>query len=130
MPETLMRLALPINMHHMTASIDNVMHIHLVRRHKLIVVHEGAKVEFNEGEDARQYENCIVECSWDGEDGVWRFMRVRTDKHHPNAKHVYEKVMASIEDNIEEDDIIAEVAEAMKEPVYDKDRPPGAVFAQ
>lgn len=92
-------------------------------------VHEGARVEFNEGEDARQYENRIVECSWNGEDGVWRFMRARTDKHHPNAKHVYDKVMASIEDNIEEDDIIAEVAEAMKEPVYDKDRPPSAALA-
>lgn len=83
-------------------------------------------MEFNEGGDARQYENCIVECSWDGEDGVWRFMRVRTDKQRPNARHVYEKVLSSIEDNIEEDDIIAEVAEAMKSSIYDKDRPHSA----
>ena len=80
-------------------------------------------MEFPEGEDVRRYENSIVECSWDGEEGVWRFMRVRTDKQRPNAKHVYEKVMSSIEDNIEEDDIIAEVAEAMKSSIYDKDRP-------
>ena len=53
------------------------------------------------------------------------FMRVRTDKQRPNARHVYEKVLSSIEDNIEEDDIIAEVAEAMRSPVYQNDRPPG-----
>ena len=80
-------------------------------------------MEFNEGEDVRKYENCIVECSWDGEEGVWRFMRVRTDKQRPNARHVYEKVLSSIEDNIEEDDIIAEVAEAIKSPAYENDRP-------
>ena len=33
--------------------------------------------------------------------------------------------MTSIQDNIEEDDIIAEVEEAMKSPVYEKYRPPG-----
>ena len=86
------------------------------------IIFVGAKVEFNEGEDVRQYENCIVECSWDGDDGVWRFMRVRTDKQLPNAKHVYEKVLASIKDNIEQEDIIAEVEEAMKSSVYEKDR--------
>ena len=67
-----------------------------------------------------------MECAFDGEEGVWRFMRARTDKQRPNAWHVYEKVMTSIQDNIEEDDIIAEVEEAMKSPVYEKDRPPGA----
>ena len=64
----------------------------------------------------------IVECSWDGDDGVWRFMRVRTDKQLPNAKHVYEKVLASIKDNIEQEDIISEVEEAMKSSVYERDR--------
>ena len=78
-------------------------------------------MEFAEDEDVRKYENSIVECSWDGEEGVWRFMRARTDKQRPNAKHVYEKVMSSIEDNIEEDDIIAEVAKAMKSSIYEKD---------
>ena len=86
---------------------------------------EGAKVEFAEDEDVRKYENSIVECAWDGEEGMWRFMRVRTDKQRPNARHVYEKVLSSIQDNIEEDDIVAEVAEAIKSPVYEKDRPPG-----
>lgn len=91
----------------------------------LLALCEGAKVEFAEGEDVRKYENCIVECAFDSEEGVWRFMRARTDKQRPNAWHVYEKVMTSIQDNIEEDDIIAEVEEAMKSPVYEKDRPPG-----
>ena len=88
----------------------------------VIALLEGAKVEFSEDKDVRKYENCIVECARDTEEGVWRFMRVRTDKQRPNAKHVYEKVLSSIKDNIEEDDIIAEVEEAMKSPLYEKDR--------
>ena len=99
-------------------------HLHMMTGMKVLtsVFPVGAKVEFSEGEDVRQYENCIVECSWDGEDGVWRFMRVRTDKQLPNAKHVYEKVLASIKDNIEQEDIIIEVEQAMKSSVYERDR--------
>jgi hypothetical protein len=50
-------------------------------------------VEFPDGDDYREYEGCIVECAWDGEEGVWRFMRTRSDKLTPNAFHVYEKVI-------------------------------------
>jgi mRNA-capping enzyme len=78
-------------------------------------------VEFPEGESARAYEGCIVECAWDGEAGVWRFLRMRTDKQTPNAFHVYEKVMQSIDDNITEDDLLAEIGEALKSPVYEHD---------
>lgn len=50
-----------------------------------------------------------MECAWDGEAGEWRFMRTRTDKDTPNAYHVYEKVMHSIQDNITQDDLHAEI---------------------
>lgn len=64
---------------------------------------------FGEGEDARQFEGLIVECAWEEQEGVWRFMRVRSDKQTPNAYHVYEKVMQSIHDNITEEDLQAEI---------------------
>ncbi len=64
---------------------------------------------FDEGMDVTRLENCIVECSWDGEEGVWRYMRVRSDKDTPNAYHVYEKVMQSIHDNITEEDLQEEI---------------------
>ncbi|EIE27392.1 hypothetical protein COCSUDRAFT_34803 [Coccomyxa subellipsoidea C-169] len=69
----------------------------------------GARVVFDEGMDVTRLENCIVECSWDGEEGVWRYMRVRSDKDTPNAYHVYEKVMQSIHDNITEEDLQEEI---------------------
>ena len=76
---------------------------------------------FPEGETARQYEGCIVECSWVEEEGVWSFMRVRGDKQTPNAFHVYEKVMQSIHDNITEDDLLAEVQVALQQEAYRPD---------
>ena len=76
---------------------------------------------FPEGETARQYEGCIVECSWVEEEGVWNFMRVRSDKQTPNAFHVYEKVMQSIHDNITEDDLLAEVEVALQQDAYKAD---------
>ncbi len=82
----------------------------------------GAKVIFPEGEDARQYEGCIVECSWLGEEGVWNFLRTRGDKQTPNAYHVYEKVMQSIHDNITEEDLLAEVSAALREVPYEGER--------
>lgn len=82
----------------------------------------GAKVEgFPDGESARDYEGCIVECAWDREAGVWNFLRTRTDKQMPNAYHVYEKVMQSIDDNITEEDLLAAIDEALREPIYAND---------
>lgn len=69
----------------------------------------GARVEFDEGMDVTRLENLIVECSWNGEEGFWKFLRVRGDKDTPNAYHVYEKVMRSINDNITEEDLHEEV---------------------
>ncbi|BDA47945.1 mRNA-capping enzyme [Coccomyxa sp. Obi] len=74
-----------------------------------------------EGPDVKALENLIVECAWDGEAGEWRFMRTRSDKDTPNAYHVYEKVMQSIQDNITQDDLHAEIQAALQLSVYAKD---------
>ena len=68
-----------------------------------------------------------MECTWDGETGTWIFLRERTDKNTPNAYHVYEKVMQSIDDNITEDDLLGAVDEAVKLPPYQRDSQQAAV---
>ena len=69
----------------------------------------NAGARLSEGPDVKALENLIVECAWDGESGEWRFMRTRSDKDTPNAYHVYEKVMQSIQDNITQEDLHAEI---------------------
>ncbi|GJP48069.1 hypothetical protein CLOM_g7342 [Closterium sp. NIES-68] len=62
----------------------------------------------------------MVECCWKKEEGVWEFMRVRTDKEHPNAWHTYLKVMDSIRDNITEEVLLKEVQNIRSLPVYEE----------
>ena len=38
----------------------------------------------------RQYDNKIIECTYDWEARGWKFMRERTDKSFPNAYSTYE----------------------------------------
>jgi mRNA-capping enzyme len=66
----------------------------------------GGEVELG-GRDPADLANKIVECAWNGETGKWVFMRVRPDKDAPNAYHVYEKVVKSIQDNITEEVLLA-----------------------
>lgn len=42
----------------------------------------------------------IIECSFDPDRRVWTYMRDRPDKLTANHRSVFDKVMASIEDNI------------------------------
>ncbi|CAI5527195.1 unnamed protein product [Closterium sp. Naga37s-1] len=60
-------------------------------------------------EEANELEGKIVECCWKKDEGEWEFMRVRTDKEHPNAWHTYLKVMESIRDNITEEVLLKEL---------------------
>ena len=76
---------------------------------------------FPEGQDARAYEGCIVECNWLEEECVWEFARTRGDKPMPNAYHVYESVMRSIHDKITEEDLLAEAQAALQLPIYEHD---------
>lgn len=71
-----------------------------------------AKVIFPEGHELSEYVNRVIECSWDADASAWRYMRHRLDKEYPNAYHVYEKVLRSIQDNITEEELI----EFVKQP--------------
>ncbi|CAI5459891.1 unnamed protein product [Closterium sp. Yama58-4] len=68
-------------------------------------------------EEANELEGKIVECCWKKDEGEWEFMRVRTDKEHPNAWHTYLKVMESIRDNITEEVLLKEVQNIRSLPV-------------
>ncbi|KAK9828737.1 hypothetical protein WJX72_001811 [[Myrmecia] bisecta] len=82
---------------------------------------EGAVVSFPEGEQLGAYDGKIIECVWNSEAGSWVYHRVRSDKDTPNAYHVYEKVMKSIEDNITNEMLLGHIDEAIRAPVYAKD---------
>jgi len=86
---------------------------------------KGAKVVFPQGEllnaSPELYNGRIIECAWDGDLQAWSFMRERRDKTLPNAETVYEKVWASIKDNITEEDLLLEIEQALKKGVYDED---------
>ena len=75
---------------------------------KGLVPLKGGEIELG-GRDPADLANKIVECAWNGETRKWVFMRVRPDKDTPNAYHVYEKVVKSIEDNITEEVLLAEL---------------------
>lgn len=72
----------------------------------------------------------VIECTWNREQQCWKFLRDRKDKETPNAYHVYEKVMKSIEDNIDEEALLGAVATALKNSVYDRDNQPPAVASK
>ena len=80
----------------------------------------GAKIDIS-AEAAQQYVDTVIECTWDKEQQTWRFLRERRDKEMPNAYHVYEKVMTSIEDDINEAVLLEAVEAALKNPAYEKD---------
>ncbi|EFN54818.1 hypothetical protein CHLNCDRAFT_24090 [Chlorella variabilis] len=80
----------------------------------------GARVEFPEGEDAAMYDMRIIECSYDADAKVWRFMRERKDKDAANAFHVYESVARSIEAS-EQEELLQYIQEALQLPLYDLD---------
>ena len=86
----------------------------------------GAKIIIDDG-DAKQWLDTVIECTWNGEQQSWKFLRDRKDKETPNAFHVYEKVMKSIEDNIDEEALLTVVEEALQNAVYNKDRQQAAV---
>lgn len=83
---------------------------------------EGAKVQFSEEDNPIAYDGKIIECAWDKEQCAWRFMRDRRDKALPNAETVYQKVWASIQDDIKEDDLLQAIEAAQNSRAYDADR--------
>lgn len=89
----------------------------LIDRNKLWPL-EGASVVFPHGEDVKSFSGKIIECSWLPDENKWEYMRVRTDKETPNAVRTYHKVMESIEDNITEEVLLAEIQEILHLPMY------------
>lgn len=81
----------------------------------------GAKIDIAD-QLAVQWLDTVVECTWNKEQQTWKFLRDRKDKETPNAYHVYEKVMKSIEDNIDETVLLGAVDQALQNDVYDKDK--------
>lgn len=81
----------------------------------------GAAINFPEGEDPARYHMRIVEASYDAERARWVYMRERRDKPTPNAYHVYESVARSIQDNIQEEELLESVRAALCEPRYARD---------
>lgn len=60
----------------------------------------------------------IIECSWNPEDRVWIFMRIRVDKSTPNEFNTFKKVMRSINDNITEEVVLNDISEIVRLPMY------------
>ncbi|KAM7260320.1 hypothetical protein ACFE04_016061 [Oxalis oulophora] len=78
---------------------------------------DGNSVSFGD-EDPSVYSGKIIECSWNSEEEVWRFMRIRTDKTTPNDINTYRKVMRSIKDNITEEFLFNEIYDTIRLPMY------------
>eukprot|EP00803_Ostreobium_quekettii_P000704 evm.model.scf_1608.1 EVM.evm.TU.scf_1608.1 scf_1608:17316-27998(-) len=82
---------------------------------------QGAEVVFTDGRDAHQYDGKIIECSY--QNGKWPFLRERVDKSTPNARHVYDSVKQSIDDNISDKEILCHLEGAYSSSeVYAPDR--------
>ncbi|KAL6780541.1 MRCE1 [Auxenochlorella protothecoides x Auxenochlorella symbiontica] len=82
----------------------------------------GATIAFPGGEDPAALHQRIVEAAYDAEAGSWVYMRERRDKPTPNAYHVYESVARSIQDNIQEEELLESIAAALQLPLYERDR--------
>lgn len=63
----------------------------------------------------------MIECSWSPEEQAWIYMRERRDKDTPNAYHVYEKVVQSIEDDLNAEVLLSHISDDLKAEVYNKD---------
>ncbi|XP_020524223.1 mRNA-capping enzyme isoform X2 [Amborella trichopoda] len=79
---------------------------------------QGAYVVFKGGEDPSEFNGKIMECSWNAQEEHWEYMRIRTDKETPNAWNTYTKVMQSIQDNITEEEVLDEITEIIRLPMY------------
>ncbi|PNY06317.1 mRNA-capping enzyme, partial [Trifolium pratense] len=71
-----------------------------------------------DGSDPSLYSGKIIECTWDFDNLEWIFLRIRTDKSTPNEFNTYRKVMRSIKDNITEEDLLNEINEIIRLPMY------------
>ncbi|XWS67192.1 hypothetical protein CRYUN_Cryun05aG0266600 [Craigia yunnanensis] len=79
---------------------------------------EGNTVEFRDVSDPPpSFSGKIIECSWDSDQQVWLYMRIRTDKSTPNDINTFKKVMRSIRDNITDEILLNEINEIIRLPM-------------
>ena len=55
--------------------------------------------------DGTQFDERVVEVHWDPHRGGWRFMRFRDDKPEGNYKAIVDKIVQTIVDGIEQEDV-------------------------
>ncbi|GBF98986.1 mRNA-capping enzyme [Raphidocelis subcapitata] len=76
---------------------------------------EGVRLLVTPGFDPIAYNGRIIECSYNRQERAWEFMRERTDKGTANFIGVFDKVVKSIEDNLQEGDLLAAFEAAYRE---------------
>ncbi|XP_022747227.1 mRNA-capping enzyme-like isoform X5 [Durio zibethinus] len=97
---------------------DDHQHLFLYERGRKKLM-EGHRVEFRDVSDPPpSFSGKIIECSWDLDQQVWVYMRIRTDKSTPNDFNTFKKVMRSIRDNITEEIVLNEINEIIRLPMY------------
>ncbi|KIY91317.1 hypothetical protein MNEG_16647 [Monoraphidium neglectum] len=65
------------------------------------VIPPGVRLHVTPGFDPLAYNGRIIECSYNREERAWEFMRERGDKQTANFISVFEKVVKSIEDDLQ-----------------------------
>jgi hypothetical protein len=75
-----------------------------VRDEKFCIQHEGKFLSVQDCSDEEE-NGAIYECFYD-ENLVWRPIKKRTDKSHPNNKRTYERTLVNIKENIKFCDLV------------------------
>ncbi|PWA49730.1 hypothetical protein CTI12_AA457530 [Artemisia annua] len=92
--------------------------LYLIKRDRMELV-SGSRCTFRDSSvDIFSLSGKIIECSWDFEEKVWVFMRMRPDKSTPNGFSTYVNVKRSIEDNITKEVVINEIQDIIHLPMY------------
>ncbi|XP_052623183.1 uncharacterized protein LOC111886388 isoform X2 [Lactuca sativa] len=80
---------------------------------------DGCRIVFRDPSvDIYSLSGKIIECSFDSEENVWVFMRMRPDKSTPNEFITFKKVLRSIKDNITEEVVLNEINDIIRLPMY------------
>ncbi|KIJ35792.1 hypothetical protein M422DRAFT_180359 [Sphaerobolus stellatus SS14] len=92
--------------------------------------------------EGTQFDDRVVEVHWEPEKGGWRFMRFRDDKPEGNYKGIVDKIIQTIVDGIEQDDLISrsgavksawktrEIAQKSRQPQPQQQQQHGNLYQQ
>lgn len=84
--------------------LDRITIDFLVRNGKFCIQHEGKYLSVQDCDE--EDDGSIYECSFDGENSVWKSIKKRTDKSHPNNKRTFERTLVNIRENIKFCDLV------------------------